>query len=154
MQDRAQTLERETDRPPAVAAPAPPMPAHIANVLRLQQTSGNAAVSRMLAVAREPTDAPPVEGAQQSRVAQLATQAGGPAGLRQMLVADPGLAGEITAYFAAGQRGPGAEHDDGSGVLPRGRAGARGSAEKNPTDPKVPLPGRHHRRQDARQGRR
>ncbi len=140
MQDRAQTLERETDRPAAVAAPAPPVPAHIANVLRLQQSSGNAAVSRMLAVAREPTDAPPAEGAQQSRVAQLATQAGGPAGLRQMLIADPGLAGEITAYFAAGNEDSALNTMMGQAFTPAAEQAPEVSAEKNPTDPTVPLP--------------
>src|SRR5690242_732263 len=103
MPDRAQTVDTQADPSPAVAAPAAsPAPTHIAEVLRLQRSAGNAAVSRMLAVSREPTDAPPAEGEQPSRVAQLATQAGGAAGLRQMLVADPGLAGEIAAFFAAG----------------------------------------------------
>src|SRR5688500_8187533 len=100
MLDRAQTVDVQPDRPPGVAAPLAPAPSHVAQVLGLQRSAGNAAVSRMLAVSRAPTTgAPPAEGGQQSRVAQLATQAGGPARLRQMLAADPGLAGEIAAFF-------------------------------------------------------
>ena len=143
MLDRAQTVDVQPDQAPGVATPVAPAPAHIAQVLRLQQSAGNAAVSRMLAVSREPaTDAPPAEGGQQSRVAQLATQAGGPARLRQMLAADPGLAGEIAAFFAAGNDDAALNAMMGQAFVPAAETEQtpETSAEKNPTDPTVPLP--------------
>ena len=140
MLDRAQSVDIEPDRPPAVATPGSPVPTHIAEVLSLQRSSGNAAVSRMLAVSREPADAPPEEAGQQSRVAQLATQAGGPAGLRQILGADPGLAGEIAAFFAAGNDEPALNAMMGEAFAPAAEQAPEASAEKNPTDPTIPLP--------------
>ena len=140
MLDRAQTVDVQTDRPPGAASPAPPVPAHIAEVLRLQRSSGNAAVSRMLSVSREPTDAPPAEEGQQSRVAQLATQAGGPTRLRQMLAADPGLAGEIAAFFAAGNEDSALNEMMGQAFAPAAEQTPEASAEKNPTDTTIPLP--------------
>jgi outer membrane protein OmpA-like peptidoglycan-associated protein len=144
-----------TRQPGPVTAVAPA----VARVLQLQQTVGNAAVSRMMAarnasrtVAREPTDAPaapagPAGAAEGgSRVAQLAEQAGSAGGLRSMLGADPGLAGEISAYFAAGNDDPALNSMMGAAFAPEPAADTATAteevgAEKQPKDATIPLPG-------------
>ena len=155
----------------ARAAPAPGLSAgalapHLARVVAMQRTAGNAAVARMLAgghraaagaaLARDAVATPDAPapaaagGGAASPLADLAQRAGSPAGLRAMVAANPALADQIVAHLAAdggcrAQRAHGAGLPAG-GVVARsgrpGRAGRRPGAAvaKNPVDPKVPLP--------------
>jgi outer membrane protein OmpA-like peptidoglycan-associated protein len=120
-------------------APAPKPPVQSAEVLALQRSAGNAAVANYLeggaVLAREPEAAP---AAAASPVAGLAKRAGTPAGLRAMLAATPGLAQEITGYFAAGNDDPQLNALMGQAFAPPVADGA--TEEKAPTDPTVALP--------------
>jgi outer membrane protein OmpA-like peptidoglycan-associated protein len=91
------------------AAPAP----QIAQMLSLQQSAGNCAVSRMISargtLARDPADtadAPAAadgQGGAPSPVADLAARAGSAAGLRAMITAAPALADQVIAYLATAE---------------------------------------------------
>ncbi len=133
-----------------------------AAVLRLQRSAGNAAVSKVLS--RDAVDAAPAPASAApatSRVAGLAQQAGGPAGLRAMLASAPGLVKEIAAFFAAGNEDttlnslmgeafspaaaaapaqptadPASDPAAQDGAAPAGE----GAPEKAPKDPTLPLP--------------
>jgi hypothetical protein len=127
---------------PVVAAPAALQAApSVARVLSLQRSAGNAAVSAVLnrrPLARDLTEAPAPEAGTADPIAGLAAKAGNAAGLRAMLAADPGLKGQIAAWFAAG-------HEDSALNAMLGEAFAPAPAaaktdDKHPTDPSVPLP--------------
>jgi outer membrane protein OmpA-like peptidoglycan-associated protein len=87
-----------------------------------------------------------------SGIADLAKRAGSPDGLRAMLAASPGLAGQIAAYFAAGNEDQALNEMMGAAFSPAADAGradpdqseapaeSAGSKEKDLTDPSVPLP--------------
>ena len=156
--------ERESAVDPAEAAvrpaalPAPLARAEVAQVLRLQHSAGNAAVTQYLmgpgampgrsavpALAREAAEAAPPGAAQNgaSPVAGLAKRAGSPAALRATLAASPALAQEIAGYFAAGNEDAELNALMGQAFAPATAEGAgapAASEEKNPADPTVPLP--------------
>lgn len=117
-------------------APSPVALPGVAQVLSLQRTAGNAAVSRLLQ--RDPV----AEAAPPSRVAGLAQQVGSPAALRGMLAGDPGLATEISSYFAAGNEDPALNALMGQAFAPVAEPAALQDAgtEKQPKDATLPLP--------------
>jgi|GEM_PF-2307058 len=122
---------------------APPMPyaartgARL-NIAALQRTVGNRAVNRLLNRAPTETEQPA------SRVADLAKQVRSPETLRTMLAADPSLAHEIQAYFAAGNDDAQLNDLMAAAFRPvqatNEQEGAKEATEKDPTDPALPLP--------------
>jgi outer membrane protein OmpA-like peptidoglycan-associated protein len=134
MHDRAAIANEAEAAPPA---PAPQRQVPIAQVLSLQQSAGNAAVSRLVSAPegqQQPAASPAVAG--------LAQRAGSAAGLRAMLAADPRLAGEIPAYFAAGNDDPALNALLGQAFAPPAAAETtqEPGTEKGPSDPDLPLP--------------
>jgi outer membrane protein OmpA-like peptidoglycan-associated protein len=100
---------------PVVADPDVALAPRMAQILALQCSAGNSAVSRMIGsqgtLARDPTDtaeapaadAPAPAGGQggaASPIADLAARAGSAAGLRAMIAAAPALADQIIGYLA------------------------------------------------------
>ncbi|WP_395727390.1 OmpA family protein [Nakamurella sp.] len=131
-------------------------------VLRLQRSAGNAAVAGALQRASR-TDVASRDAAGAagpSPVESLAAKAGSPSGLRAMLAANPGLAHQVVAWFAAGhvdealnamlgqafspatagqQQAPsGGQSGTGTSAEPGSADG--GAPEKAPKDPTLPLP--------------
>jgi outer membrane protein OmpA-like peptidoglycan-associated protein len=117
----------------------------VARVLALQRSAGNAAVSALLN--RRPLARDLDPGAEAgtadpaaSPIAGLAAKAGSAAGLRALLAADPGLKAQIAAWFAAGNEDPSLNAMLGEAFAPVAVAEPAKTEDKNPTDPKVPLP--------------
>jgi flagellar motor protein MotB len=73
-------------------------PPHVARILELQSSVGNAAVADMLGGQQDGGQG----GAPASPVADLARRAGSAAGLRQVLAAEPALATQVISFFASG----------------------------------------------------
>lgn len=134
MQERLLTTEAPQAPLPLRSRAPSPVP-RVAQVLSLQRTAGNAAVSRLLQ--RDPV----AEAAPPSRVAGLARQVGSPAALRAMLAADPGLAAEIASYFAAGNEDPALNALMGQAFAPVAQSPQeQDGTEKQPKDATLPLP--------------
>jgi outer membrane protein OmpA-like peptidoglycan-associated protein len=146
---RSQDTESEVARSaPTIVGFAP----QIARVLAMQRSAGNAAVSRMLAgqrpsaLARDPAAAPAApatEGADPagapSPLADLAQRAGGAAGLRALLAADPALADQIVAYLQTTDD-PALNELMAQAFAPAQEKTDGGRVAKEPTDDKLPLP--------------
>jgi hypothetical protein len=169
VRDHAQEPAVQQPGAALVAVPAAAAAPRIAQILALQRSAGNSAVSRMIGsqgtLARNPADtadAPAAadgQGGAASPIADLAARAGSAAGLRAMITAAPALADQIVAYLATAEDpalnalmaaafppvpadssgAEGAPAAGGDGAAP-GEGGGGGAVAKNPTDPTVPLP--------------
>jgi outer membrane protein OmpA-like peptidoglycan-associated protein len=122
-------------------------------MLALQSTVGNTALQRLIqtsmsgaqrdaTAAPAPSDSPP-------SFAQLAQHAGSASGLRSLLAANPRMAEDIVAYFAAGNEDPALNALMGEAFGPAAASGesaqlapdtSRVAEEKSPKDPKLALP--------------
>jgi outer membrane protein OmpA-like peptidoglycan-associated protein len=131
--------------PAVTVAPVALQAPSVARVLALQRSAGNSAVSALLN--RRPLARDLDPGAEAgtadpaaSPIAGLAAKAGSAAGLRALLAADPGLKAQIAAWFAAGNEDPSLNAMLGEAFAPVAVAEPAKTEDKNPTDPKVPLP--------------
>jgi len=110
-------------------------------MLALQASAGNAAVCAMLA--REPVDAPApaADGGAASPLADLAARAGSAPALRSMVLANPALGHQISAYLSSGVEDEALNGLMGQAFAPGTAAlAAANTGDKGPADPTAPLP--------------